>query len=177
MLTLALTFRKWLILHIFFLTSIISISLLFGNIVDYCYLFIFRNTKLQNYLPESGSKFWEFIFSPSLQDRLFRIGDGLKITARFWKINYSNSGTRGCGAGPSRVTLNLSVHKAYKKNQSSCISQHFSLWFLSEGHFFYFLPKQSLWEPGTFYFWRLQVGCSSGKWWHWSLNGSWWFHT
>ncbi len=39
----------------------------------------------------------------------------LKLTARFWKINSSNSGTRGCGAGPSRVTLNLSVHKAYKK--------------------------------------------------------------
>ncbi len=32
------------------------------------------------------------------------------------KINSSNSGTRGCGAGHSRVTLNLSVHKAYTKS-------------------------------------------------------------
>ncbi len=62
-----------------------------------------------------------------------------KLTARFWKIHFSNSGTRGC---PSRVTLNLTVYKAYtKKNQSSCIfmmyiSQHFSMLFLlSEGNF------------------------------------------
>ncbi len=38
-----------------------------------------------------------------------------KLTARFWKIHFSNSGTRGC---PSRVTLNLTVYKAYKKKKS-----------------------------------------------------------
>jgi len=33
------------------------------------------------------------------------------LTSKFWKMNSSNSGTGGCGAGP----LNLSVYKAYKK--------------------------------------------------------------
>ncbi len=114
------------------------------------------------------SKFWEFIFSPSLQDRLFRIGDGLKMNSQnlllFWKINSSNSGTRGCGAGPSRVTLNLSVYKAYKKI-SPCISQHFSMLFLlSEGHFLgFFTQAKSLrtWHlviletPARLQFWKM----------------------
>jgi len=73
------------------------------------------------YLPESGSKFWEFIFSPSptLKTVLQRWNKNElpKRIARLWNINSLNSGTRGCGTGPSSVTLNLSVYKAYKKKQ------------------------------------------------------------
>jgi len=35
---------------------------------------------------------------------------------RFWKMNSSNNGKRGCGAGPSKVTLNLSVYKPIKNS-------------------------------------------------------------
>jgi len=49
-------------------------------------------------------------------------------TARFRRINSSNS-RRGSGAGPSRVTVNLSVYKAFKTvrlhvfhNTSACDS-------------------------------------------------------
>ena len=67
-------------------------------------------------------------------------------------MNSSNSGTRGCDAGPSRVSANLSVHKAYK-----------NIIFI----FMYFTTLQlvnpSLWDPDILLFWRLQVSCSSEK--------------
>ncbi len=118
------------------------------------------------YLPGSDSKFWEFVFSLlSWKDSLAEIDSNeLPIfTVRSWKINSSNGGKRGCDAGPSKVTLNLSVYKAYKK--SSCISQHFNVLFLlREGHFLgFFTQAKSLrtWHialletPGRLQLWKM----------------------
>ncbi len=53
------------------------------------------------------------------------------------------------------LLIYLSI-KPSNKNLSSCISLHFSLWLFLSG-------AQSLWEPDTLCFWRLQVVYSFGK--------------
>ncbi len=64
---------------------------------------------LKNLSSRIGSKFWELILV-HLYPEKFILQDWLKISS--YNVHSSNS---GCAAGPSRVTLNLSVHKAYTK--------------------------------------------------------------
>ncbi len=96
-----------------FLNGISEINQLFDDILIiwpapvcvYIYIYIsFRSSFLVNPARQT------------FQDRRWTKNELLKLTARFWKIDSSNSGTRGCDAGPSRVTLNLSVLKAYTKS-------------------------------------------------------------
>ncbi len=76
--------------------------------VDHCF---FQQVDLYNDLLYLYY-FLIFIPSPILKSLAgLTKNEFLKLTARFMKINSSNSGTRGCGAGHSRVTLNLSIKK------------------------------------------------------------------
>ncbi len=63
---------------------------------------LFEKFIFQNLTVSFGISFFSPSPEKSVLQRLTK-NELPKLTARFWKINYSNSGTRGCDAGPSRV--------------------------------------------------------------------------